>query len=76
MSQVVAIELEVPDDLARFCLPPAVNERLQKLLDRQDSGERLTAAERKEAEGLVDLAELLSLLQLRAGRLGKRVKKQ
>lgn len=75
MSQVVAIELEMPDDLARFCLPPAVDERLQKLLDRQDSGKRLTAAERKEAEGLVNLAELLSLLKLRAGRVGRRAKK-
>jgi hypothetical protein len=31
----------VPDDLARFRLPPAVNTRLQELLDRQDSGKRL-----------------------------------
>lgn len=75
MSHVVAIELEMPDDLARFRLPLAVNKRLQALLDRQDSGARLTAAERKEAEGLVNLAELLSLLQLRAGRVGRRAKK-
>jgi hypothetical protein len=45
-----------------------VDERLQALLDRQDRGEALTAAERGEAEGLVDLAELLSLLRLRAER--------
>jgi hypothetical protein len=75
MSHVVAIELEMPDDLARFRLPLAVNKRLRKLLDRQDNGERLTAAERKEAEGLVNLAELLSLLQLRAGRVGRQAKK-
>ena len=75
MSHVVAIELEMPDDLARFRLPLAVNKRLQALLDRQDGGDRLTAAERKEAEGLVNLAELLSLLQLRAGRVGRRAKK-
>jgi len=43
-----------------------VDERLQDLLDRQDRGETLTASERKEAEGLVDLAEMLSLLSLRA----------
>lgn len=76
MSHVVAIELEMPDDLARFRLPPAVNKRLQALLDRQDIGARLTTAERKEAEGLVNLAELLSLLQLRAGRAGRRAKKR
>src|SRR3989337_1761593 len=50
MPQMVAMELEVPDDLARFRLPPGVNTRLQGLLDRQDSGKRLTAAERKEAQ--------------------------
>jgi hypothetical protein len=76
MSHVVAIELEMPDDLARFRLPPAVDKRLQGLLDRQDGGERLTAAERKEAEGLVNLAELLSLLRLRAGRAGRQAKKR
>jgi len=69
---MVAIQLEVPDDVARFRLPRGVNERLAELLNRQDSGERLTAAERKEAEGLVDLAELLSMLRLRAKRTGDR----
>ena len=72
MSQMVAIQLEVPDDLARFRLPPGVNIRLQELLDRQDSGKRLTSAERKEAEGLVNLAELLSLLRLRMERASRR----
>lgn len=75
MSHVVAIELEMPNDLTRFRLPLAVNKRLHELLDRQDSGERLTTAERKEAEGLVNLAELLSLLQLRASRVGRQAKK-
>ena len=72
MSQMVAIKLEVPDNLARFQLPAGVNARLQTLLDRQDSGQRLTAAERKEAEGLVNVAELLSLLRLRVERIGNR----
>lgn len=76
MSQVVSIQLEVPDDLARFRLPAALNARLQELLDRQDRGERLSAAERQQAEGLVDLAELLSLLRLRAERAGRRRAKQ
>ena len=70
MSQVVAIELEMPDDLARFRLPPGVDARLQELLDRQDGGVPLTTSEHEEAEGLVALAELLSLLRLRAERLG------
>ena len=43
-----------------------MEQRLQTLRDRQDQGDQLTPAERVEAEGLVDLAELLSLLKLRA----------
>jgi hypothetical protein len=70
MSHVVAIKLEMPSDLSRFRLPPGVNRRLQELLDRQDSGENLSAAERKEAEGLVNLAEMLSLLRQRATKAG------
>jgi len=69
MSQAVHIELEIPDDLARFRLPEGVASRLQELLDRQDEGEELSPKERREAEGLVNLAELLSLLRMRAERL-------
>jgi hypothetical protein len=68
MSRSIGIELEVPDDLARFELPRGVNARLRELLDRQDGGRALTEAEWLEAEGLEDLAELLSLLRLRAER--------
>jgi len=64
----VAIELELPEDLSRFRLPPGVEARLQQLLNRQDEGTALTEAERQEAEGLVNLAEFLSLLRLRAER--------
>ena len=48
-------------------LTPNEQMRLQHLLDKQDDGEALTEAERREAEGLVDLAEALTLRQLRAG---------
>lgn len=68
MPQNILIDLEMPDDLEQFKLPKAVDERLQSLLDKQDGGEDLTPAERLEAEGLVNLAELLSLLRLRAQR--------
>jgi hypothetical protein len=60
--------VEIPLSLALFRLPYAVHSRLQYLLDRQDSGEQLQPAERQEAEGLVELAEFLSLLNLRAAR--------
>ena len=69
MAQHILVELEVPTDLDKFQLPKGVNERLQELLDRQDRGEGLTTAEWTEAEGLVDLAELLSLLRLRTQRV-------
>jgi hypothetical protein len=57
----------MPASLSSFKLPPGVQRRLGELLDRQDAGLALTAAERREAEGLVELAEFLSLLKLRAG---------
>ncbi len=69
MSQNVLVEIEMPVALDEFKLPPGVNERLQHLLDRQDQGEPLSDSERKEAEGLVDLAEMLSLLKLRVQRV-------
>ena len=69
MPHAIQLEVEVPDELARFQLPPGVQHRLHGLLDKQDSGVALTADERREAEGLVDLAELLSVLRMRAERL-------
>jgi hypothetical protein len=64
----LTLDIDLPDDLARLRLPDAVAARLQSLLDRQDSGQPLTPLERREAEGLVNLAELLTLLRLRAQR--------
>jgi ribosome assembly protein YihI (activator of Der GTPase) len=63
--------VEIPLELARFELSEALQARLQSLLDRQDAGETLSTAERHEAEGLVDLAEFLSLLALRATRVSR-----
>lgn len=68
MSHSVVIELEIPGDLKEFRLPKGVNHRLQELLDRQSRDGKLSRAERQEAEGLVNLAEMLSLLRLRAER--------
>jgi len=65
----LTIEVDLPGDLARFQLPGAVEARLHALLGRQDAGQPLTAAERAEAEGLVKVAEFLTLLRLRAERL-------
>lgn len=61
--------IEIPIELAQFQLPEAVQARLQSLLDRQDKGDPLSHTERQEAEGIVELAEFLSLLRLRATRV-------
>lgn len=63
--------VEIPLELTRFQLPPAVQARLQGLLDRQDEGYTLSQAERQEAEGLVELVDFLSLLQLRSTRVSQ-----
>ena len=65
MVNCIHLEVEMPGDLARFRLPGGVQERLQELLDRQDSGEKLTAEEKREAEGLVEVADLLSSIYVR-----------
>ena len=71
MAQNAVIEIEIPLSARQFKLPKGVNDRLQDLLDRQDRGEKLTVAERREAEGLVDLAEMLSLLRIRSQRVSR-----
>lgn len=70
MSQVL-VQLDLPGDLQRFRLPAALNTRLQTLLDRQDGTGKLTRGERREAEALVELAEMLSLMKLRAQRVAR-----
>ncbi len=62
------LEVELPGELARLMLPEGVDRRLHALLDKQDRGEPLTDDERTEAEGLVNLSELLTLLRLRIER--------
>lgn len=66
MAQSIHLELELPGDLARFKLPTGGSDRLTALLDKQDSGQTLTDQERAEAEGLVDLADTLTYLGLKA----------
>jgi hypothetical protein len=48
-----------------------VQARQQQHRDRQDRGVLLRAAERQEAEGLVNLADFLALLRLRAERTAR-----
>lgn len=67
----LTIDVDLPSDLEKCRMPAAVQQRLDHLLDQQDSGQDLTDQERREAEGLVDLAEFLTLLRMRAERLEK-----
>jgi hypothetical protein len=69
MIQNTVVKVEMPFSSGQFKLPKGVDNRLQELLDRQDRGEKLTSAEKKEAQGLVDLSEMLSLLRLRSERV-------
>ncbi len=64
----MTVQVDLPADLERFHLPKALAARLQSLLDRQDSRHPLTPQEREEAEGLVNMSDLLTLLRQRAER--------
>ena len=66
MSASVLVELELPRDWKKFRFPPALHVRLQELLDRQDQDGKLPAKERREALALTELADILSLMRLRA----------
>lgn len=70
MSQVL-LELDLPQDWGKFRLPAALNARLQSLLDRQDNEGKLSLNERREAQALTELAEMLSLMKLRAERVSR-----
>ncbi|HEX4421599.1 MAG TPA: hypothetical protein VH165_26970 [Kofleriaceae bacterium] len=65
-SATIDFAIEVPADLARLRLSEGLDRRLQVLLDLQDSGAALSPDEQAEAEGLVELADLLTLLRLRS----------
>jgi hypothetical protein len=68
MPRSVMVKVEMPGDLRWYRFPKALDRRLTALLDKQDRGEKLTAAERKEAEGLVEVSRTLSLLKSRIER--------
>ena len=68
MAESRLVEVRVPDELGRCRMPEGVQARLQALLDQQDAGTPLTDAERSEAEGLVTIADFLSILRLRTER--------
>lgn len=72
MSQSVLVELDLPKDWQRFRMPPALEERLQELLDRQDREGKLPPEEYRQAQALTELVDMLSLMKLRAERAAGR----
>lgn len=66
MSRSVLVELDLPKDWKSFRLPRALHERLQELLDRQDSEGKLSRRERREAAAPTQLTDMLSLMRVRS----------
>ena len=72
----VTVELELPEDWQALRLPEALQERLENLLDLQDTQGSLSSQERREAEALVQLVDMLALLRLRADAAQNAVRKE
>ena len=68
----MTVDLELPEDWQTLQRPPALHERLQDLLDRQDDRGSLSVQERREAEALTQLVDMLTLFRLRAESVQKR----
>jgi hypothetical protein len=65
MERPVFVELDLPQPWRKFRLPRALDRRLRDLLDRQDRDGKLTPGEREEAEALVELVDILTLMKAR-----------
>ena len=65
MPKTLMVQLDLPKDWRTFRMPRGLQTRLQELLDRQDQTGKLTRRERQESNGLVELAEMLTLMKLR-----------
>ena len=72
MSQTVMIQVDLPKHWRTFRMPRGLQSRLQELLDRQDQTGKLTRRERQEANALVELSEMFSLMKLRVHLAAKR----
>jgi hypothetical protein len=59
------VKIELPEEMDFFRFPEALQARLEFLLNKQDRGEPLSDDERDEAEGLVEMADIVSTLRMR-----------
>eukprot|EP01031_Cornospumella_fuschlensis_P009116 gene9116-11194_t len=66
MRRTVQLTVPMPATLARLRFPKALDDRLHHLLDEQGRKGKLSAAERKEAEALAQMASTLTILKLGA----------
>jgi hypothetical protein len=66
MSETVQLTLPMPKHLAQLHFPKSLDERLHHLIDQQNRKGVLSPAERDEAEGLAEMASLLTMLRLGA----------
>jgi hypothetical protein len=73
MAQSVFVQMELPKDWRKFRLPPALQDRLRELLDRQDEDGKLSRRERHEAAALTELVDLPALMKIRAGLAARQV---
>ena len=62
----VLVELDLPKDWKSFQLPPALHERLQDLLDRQDRDGKLSRRAAPRSHGITELVDMLALMRLRS----------
>jgi hypothetical protein len=67
-KEKVLFELELPEVLSDLRFPPRLDERLHSVLDKQNEVGRLSPEEFEEAEYLVELSQLVSVLRMRAQR--------
>jgi hypothetical protein len=65
MGAEVSMPSEFVEALANLRFPATTDERLQRLMDRNNEGV-LSGDERHELEALVDLSETMSLIRARA----------
>lgn len=62
---VIAAPVDWVESVSELKLPPRLDRRLQKLMDRNNQGQ-LTARERSELASLVEMSEELSLVRAEA----------
>ncbi len=65
MSADIQAPLKLVEALAELMLPPAVDRRLQELMDRNTEG-TLTPAERTDLEALVEWSETIAPMRAQA----------